>query len=146
MSKELSSTYHHFRQKALLLINDPIYNVSWASKAPDDWTYEEHKNYEEFVYTESMCKEHDKWIEHNNWTMINYNNGLRDFPEFNQVVLAMIEESGTENCFVDRIYLRNNGENRNPEVSWVLLEWDPETQEEILQQQYDVICWRHLKS
>jgi len=84
---------------------------------------------------------------HNDWVFIK---GRSNYPEFNKPVYILVEHDVLDEVNKDSNYpfVRKACLDQTQSTDYIILIWklsdfDPETEEEILQQCYTVIAWRY---
>lgn len=71
----------------------------------------------------------------------------KSLPRYDRAVYAVVQNdivNEKEEPLVVKLKRVRNGEGANPTFSWHLLEFDPNEQEELLQQKYSVVLWKYI--
>lgn len=98
-------------------------------------------------------------MRHDNWVMVNFPHQFDDrmnpfflehsMPQFGKPVIALIENDCDNDAFVAKlIAVKGNGLSGvegEPFLIWKIIDFDPETQEETLQQSYTVVAWKYVE-
>jgi hypothetical protein len=148
---EEEKSFTFFFNEKIYIVNDFLYVDKTAFKIPED--LKEMWHIDRYITCTGMSEKNDPTtldrsrLSNSTELLNNLDAWVTDLnvtPVFERPVYALIDSNASYGePHVEVLKLVNNGGESNPPISWHLVEFDPDEQEELLQQNYNVVAWRY---